>query len=266
MKATITVLREIIAHLPRTIRLMLYENRSRHSQLLLGRVWDFLNPLFQILIYWFVFSVGLRTETRNGFPYAIWLMCGMMPWLAMNASAVNAANAIQNNAHVLKNVSIPVTIMPMKAIVRAYYEHLWTMGILVAALLFCRIWPTAHWLEMAYYLLATWAFLMGFSLVTSSLSAVYRDFFEMLNPVMRLLFYISSVVWPLESLPENLQAIMFFNPFAYIVEGYRKCLLYGEGFWTNWQQGLYFWALTAVLLMLGSVLHMRLRKCFIDQL
>ena len=139
-------------------------------------------------------------------------------------------------------------------------------ALLVVTLLCCGIWPTLHWLELAYYLLSAWAFLTGFSLITSSLSAVYRDFFEFLNPIMRLLFYISSVVWPLESLPENLQAIMFLNPFAYIVEGYRKCLLYGEGFWMNWQQGLYFWALTAVLIVLGSTLHMRLRKRFIDQL
>ena len=266
MRSTLTVLREVVAHLPRTIRLALYENRSRRSQLLLGRVWDFLNPLFQILIYWFVFSVGLKTETRNGFPYAIWLMCGMMPWLAMNASSVNAANAIQANAHVLKNVAIPVTIMPMKAIVRAYYEHLWTMGILVVTLLCTGVWPTLHWLELAYYLLASWAFLTGFALITSSLSAVWRDFFEFLGPIMRLMFYISSVVWPLESLPENLQVIMFLNPFAYVVEGYRKCLLYGEGFWMNWQQGLYFWGLTVLLLILGSMLHMRLRRRFIDQL
>lgn len=266
MKDTIVVLREILMHLPRTIRLALYENRSRRSQLLLGRVWDFLNPLFQILIYWFVFSVGLKTSTREGFPYAIWLMCGMMPWLAMNASSVNAANAIQANAHVLKNVAIPVTIMPVKAIVKAYYEHLWTMGILIVTLLCTGVWPTLHWLELAYYLVSAWAFLMGFTLITSSLSAVYRDFFEFLNPVMRLLFYVSSVVWPLESLPENLQAIMFLNPFAYVVEGYRKCLLYGEGFWENWQQGIYFWGLTIILLVLGSMLHMRLRKRFIDQL
>ena len=266
MKAVMNILQEIILQLPRTIRLALYENRSRRSQLLLGRVWDFLNPLFQILIYWFVFSVGLKTETRNGFPYAIWLMCGMMPWLAMNASSVNAANAIQANAHVLKNVSIPVTIMPMKAIVKAYYEHLWTMGILVVTLLCTGVWPTLHWLELAYYLLSAWAFLTGFALITSSLSAVWRDFFEFLNPIMRLLFYISSVVWPLESLPENLQAIMFLNPFAYIVEGYRSCLLYGEGFWLNWQQGIYYWALTLMLLVLGSLLHMRLRRRFIDQL
>lgn len=266
MRSMYIVLREIMVHLPRSIRLALYENRSRRTQLLLGRIWDFLNPLFQILIYWFVFSVGLKAEARNGFPYSIWLMCGMMPWLAMNASSVNAANAIQLNASVLKNVSIPVTIMPVKAIVKAYHEHLWTMGILIATLLFNRIWPTWHWLELAYYLLASWAFLTGFTLITSSLSAVYRDFFEFLNPLMRLLFYISSVVWPLESLPENLQQYMRLNPFAYIVEGYRKCLLYGESLLTNWQQGLYFWLLTFVLLFLGSLLHMRLRKRFIDQL
>ncbi len=266
MNAMRTVLTEILTHLPRTVRLALYENRSRRNQMLLGRIWDFLNPLFQILIYWFVFSVGLKTETRNGFPYSIWLMCGMMPWLAMNSSCTNAANAIMFNASVLKNVCIPVTIMPMKAIVRAYYEHLWTMGILIITLLFSGVRPTFHWLELLYYLFASWAFLTGFSLITSSLNAVYRDFYEFLNPIMRLLFYISSVVWPLESLPEKLQVIMFLNPFAYIVEGYRKCLLYGESFLGAWQQGLYYWGLTLVLLLLGSMLHMRLRKRFIDQL
>ncbi len=266
MSAMATVLREIRMHLPRTIRLALYENRSRRSQMLLGRIWDFLNPLFQILIYWFVFSVGLKTETRDGFPYSLWLMCGMMPWLAMNGSCVGAANAIQANAPVLKNVCIPVTIMPMKAIVRAYYEHLWTMGILIITLLFSGVRPTLHWLELLYYLIASWMFLTGFSLITSSLNAVYRDFYEFLNPIMRLLFYISSVVWPLESLPPNLQAVMFLNPFAYIVEGYRKCLLYGESALTAWPQGLYFWGVTFALLLLGSMLHMRLRRRFIDQL
>ena len=73
----------------------------------------------------------------------------------------------------------------MKAIVKAYYEHLWTMAILIVTLLFNRIWPTWHWLELAHYLLASWVFLIGFTLITSSLSAVYRDFFEFLNPAIR---------------------------------------------------------------------------------
>ncbi len=266
MKGVISVLQEIITHLPRTVRLALYEEKSRHSQMMLGRIWDFLNPLFQILIYWFVFSVGLKAEARGGYPYSIWLMCGMMPWLAMNASCTGAANSIQANANVLRNVAIPVTIMPVKAIAKAYYEHLWTMAILIVTLMCTGTYPAWHWLQLPYYLLASWCFLIGFSLITSSLSAVWRDFYEFLNPIMRLMFYVSSVVWPMENLPENLQFIMFLNPFAYVVEGYRASLLYGEGLLMTWQQGLYFWGLTAVLIIIGCRLHLRLRRRFIDQL
>lgn len=266
MKDAVHVMREVLTHLPRSIRLALYENRSRRTGLVLGRIWDFLNPLFQILIYWFVFSVGLKTQARDGMPYALWLMCGMMPWLALNASCLGSAGAIGSGASVLKNMSVPMTMMPVKAIVKAYQEHLWTMGILAAALLIGGVRPNWHWLELAYYLLASWAFLLGFSLVTSSLSAVCRDVYEFLNPVMRLLFYISGVVWPLEALPERLQQIMKLNPFAYIVEGYRHCMLYETGLWVHWAQGIYFWAVTLALLLLGSTLHMRLRKRFIDQL
>ena len=130
-----TALGEIIQNLRRTVRLTLYENRSRRSGMLLGRWWDLLSPLLQILIYWFVFSVGLGTQEKNGFPYHLWLMCGMMPWLALNSAILGASASIQQAASIIRNVRIPLSIIPMKAVVRAYYEHLWTMAILLIALL-----------------------------------------------------------------------------------------------------------------------------------
>ena len=63
-----TALGEIIRNLRRTVRLTLYENRSRRAGMLLGRWWDLLSPLLQILIYWFVFSVGLGTQEKKRLP------------------------------------------------------------------------------------------------------------------------------------------------------------------------------------------------------
>ena len=40
-----TALGEIIQNLRRTVRLTLYENRSRRAGMLLGRWWDLLSPL-----------------------------------------------------------------------------------------------------------------------------------------------------------------------------------------------------------------------------
>ncbi|MFR4293742.1 MAG: ABC transporter permease [Christensenellales bacterium] len=152
-----TALGEIIQNLRRTVRLTLYENRSRRAGMLLGRWWDLLSPLLQILIYWFVFSVGLGTQEKNGFPYHLWLMCGMMPWLALNSAILGASASIQQAASIIRNVRIPLSTIPMKAVVRAYYEHLWTMAILLIALLLGGVPVTWHYLELAYYLAASWA-------------------------------------------------------------------------------------------------------------
>lgn len=264
--AVCTALGEIIRNLRRTVRLTLYENRSRRAGMLLGRWWDLLSPLLQILIYWFVFSVGLGTQEKNGFPYHLWLMCGMMPWLALNSAILGASASIQQAASIIRNVRIPLSIIPMKAVVRAYYEHLWTMAILLIALLLGGVPVTWHYLELAYYLAASWVLLIGAALLTSSLTAVFRDFGELLQPLMRLLFYVSSVVWAIDGLSPGLQRVMRLNPLVYIIEGYRKCLLYGEGFWSSPGQGAYFWLAALALLAAGCTLHMRLRNRFIDQL
>jgi len=184
-----TALGEIIRNLRRTVRLTLYENRSRRAGTLLGRWWDLLSPLLQILIYWFVFSVGLGTQEKNGFPYRLWLMCGMMPWLALNSAILGASASIQQAASIIRNVRIPLSIIPMKAVVRAYYEHLWTMAILLIALLLGGVPVTWHYLELAYYLVASWVLLIGAALLTSSLTAAFRDFGELLPPLQRLVLY-----------------------------------------------------------------------------
>ena len=92
---------------------------------------------------------------------------------------------------------------------------------------------------------------IGAALLTSSLTAVFRDFGELLQPLMRLLFYVSSVVWAIDGLSPGLQRVMRLNPLVYIIEGYRKCLLYGEGFWSSPGQGAYFWLAALALLAAG---------------
>lgn len=266
IRATGMLLKEILGNMPRTVRLALYENRSRRSGMLLGRLWDLLNPLFQILIYCFVFSVGLKAQVRDGYPYSLWLMCGMMPWMAMNSAIIGASASIVQSASIIRNVQLPLSMIPMKAVVRACYEHLWTMGLLLVALLLGGVRPSWCWLTLGYYALAAVVLLVGVALLVSSITAVFRDFGELLQPFMRLLFYVSSVVWAIDGLEAPLQRLMRLNPLVYVIEGYRRCLLYGEGLGSAWQQGVYFWVLALLLLVVGCRMHLRLRNRFIDQL
>ena len=55
--------------------------RTRYNGSAFGVVWGFIQPLVTVMVYWFVFQVGLRAGARpDGTPYILWLICGMVPW------------------------------------------------------------------------------------------------------------------------------------------------------------------------------------------
>ncbi|MCG4627826.1 teichoic acid ABC transporter permease, partial [Anaerostipes hadrus] len=79
MKSAITVLKEQINSFYLIIRLSLYEVRSENRNNYLGILWEVINPMIQLAIYWFVFGFGLR----GGHPqpgYIPWLFAGSSIW------------------------------------------------------------------------------------------------------------------------------------------------------------------------------------------
>ena len=51
----------------------------------LGVVWAFVQPVITVLLYWFVFEVGLNSKAadlRTGIevPFVLWLVAGLVPW------------------------------------------------------------------------------------------------------------------------------------------------------------------------------------------
>src|SRR5207253_9800642 len=58
------------------------ELRARYKGSALGFLWNFVNPLLQLVVFWILFGVVLRTRpiTASGEqPYAIFLFVGLLP-------------------------------------------------------------------------------------------------------------------------------------------------------------------------------------------
>ena len=83
---------------------------------------------------------------------------------------------------------------------------------------------------------------------------------------MRLLFYLTPVVWSQENLPAQLQFVLRLNPFAYIIDGYRESFLYNHSLLFHGKQAIYFWCVTLVMLVIGAAVHDKLCKQFMDVL
>jgi len=65
--------------------LTLRELRSKYRRSFLGWAWSMLNPLSNMVIYWFVFGVVFGATAPTGDPsgiqvYALYLLTGILPW------------------------------------------------------------------------------------------------------------------------------------------------------------------------------------------
>ena len=259
------VTKEIVSNFRRTTKLALYEVKTQNSGTVFGVAWNFINPGMQILVYWFVFAIGLNAaDPRGGYPYIIWMMVGIIPWFYIGNTLTTSMMSIHSYSGVLKRIYLPLAIVPVKTVMAMFFSHIGAM--LIVFVLFLVAGYALSWgaIWVLYYMLCSLVFLSGYALLMSALNVLFRDLQKMMSSVIRLLFYITPVVWVQDNLPQNLQQFLKLNPLAYIITGYRNSILYGSSVAFNWRQGLYFWGFSLVLFLIGCSVHVKFRKQFID--
>lgn len=266
-KSVKTVISELYGNKTRLIRLATYELKSQHGGTFFGFLWNFLNPALQVLVYWFVFAIGLRRgDDIDGAPYIVWLVIGIVCWYYMNQAMLGADMSIINFTDVLKRMKFPIAIVPVKTVVANLITHLCSLVIVFAVVLISGSKISLSVLMLPYYIFAATFFITGYALISSTINVLFRDFHNFSNTAFRFLFFISPVMWRPAEDSRLLMTIMKLNPFAYILNGYRDTILYGWNFKENLETGLIFWAISITMFVAGCVIHMRFRKKFIDLL
>lgn len=265
LNAVRVVLKENLSNRYRLLRLANYELKTQNSGTVFGFLWNFLNPALQIFVYWFIFSIGLRIPPPKGdYPYIIWMIVGIIPWFYISSALMSSTTSIYSFIGVLKRMRFPVAIVPVKTVLAAIIGHIWAMVVVFGVIFLSGYTASFYSVQVVYYIFCGFAFLVGYALLTSAITVIFKDFQKIMSSVVRLLFYITPIVWGPENLPERFRFIFKLNPLAYVVEGYRESILYGVSFIDHWRQGAYFWIVTAILFFIGCGVHMKLRKQFFD--
>ena len=266
MKSALIILKEQMQNFHLVRRLSLYEMKSQTSGNYLGAAWEIINPSIQIMIYWFVFGFGIRQRAPVGdVEYLQWMFAGILVWFFINQGITKSTRSIYQKIRMLSKMNFPMSVIPSYVVVSQFYPHLIILGLGMVLLQFMGYPITIYYLQLPLYVAATVALLFSISLITSTLATIVRDVQMMLQAVMRMLLYLSPILWPPTLLPESWQTWLKLNPFYYVIEGYRNSLL-GQGwyFLENPLYTLYFCGLLLTLFIIGSYLHVKFRSQFID--
>jgi lipopolysaccharide transport system permease protein len=240
---------------------------SRYQQTILGPLWFLLQPLLLTGVFILVFERGLRTST-DGVPAHLFYLSGMTLWGYFATVLGGAGNTFQVNAAVFTKVYFPRLIAPL-AVALASLAPLALQGTLFAlfygpAWLGPRAWspdPTALAL-LPLVLAQVVLFAFGTSLLTSGLSAKYRDLQHALPFLIQLLFFATPVVYPLSQLGALAPWLAACNPLAVPVETMRLAC-FGVGTVTPLLVALSV-AGTCLVTALGLVAFQRAERTFAD--
>ncbi|RLB74067.1 MAG: ABC transporter permease [Deltaproteobacteria bacterium] len=232
----------------------------------LGFIWTIINPLVLILIFWFVFGFGLKAKPLNDIPFVIWLTAGMAAWFNFSEIWSRATTIVVANPHLVKKVRFPTSILPVVTVGAALVSHVVFLGLLIILLWSYQV-PLTFWVIQAlYYYLAMVVLVLGLSWLTASVNVFFRDTGQIVQLLLQIGFWGTPIFWDINIMPPIVQTVLKINPIYYIVQGYRDSFIYGIPFWQDWRWGLYFWSVTALILLAGALVFRRLRPHFADVL
>ena len=232
----------------------------------LGLLWAFIQPTITILIFWFVFQFGFKTQPVKDIPFVLWLVAGIIPWFFITDALVNAASSVIEKAYLVQKVVFRVSILPIVKICAALLIHLFFVCVLLLMFLGYGYPLHVYMLQIPYYLFAMIVLLVGTSWLTSSLMIFLRDLGQVIGMFLQFGFWLTPIFWSPAALPAKYRFLIQANPAYYVVEGYRNSFIFKVWFWEHWIWTLYFWVLTGSIFVLGALVFRRLRPHFADVL
>ncbi len=194
------------------------EIKARYRGSLLGFLWSFLNPLLMILVYSLVFSVFLRFDVEH---YAIFLFCGLLPWVWFSSSLAEGIPSIVTGSTLLTRVVFHAAVLPTVRVASNLVNFLLSLPLLV-------IFLVAAGLPLGYSIAAVpilvvlqFLFTLGLVLLLSALNVFYRDVQHLVGNLLTLWFFLCPIIYPLDLIPERYRGLLYLNPMGLLVKGYQ---------------------------------------------
>lgn len=241
-------------------QLITREIKARYKQSILGYAWVILNPLVQLLVYSFVFSVIFRFPTNN-IPYSVFLFIGLLPWIYLQNSISSATQSLVDNAELLRKVYFPREIFIYSIMVARGVDFIFASLVMVVFILFYQV-PLSYTAILIIPLMLIQILLMvGLSLILSAFNLFYRDIQYLVNLLLMLWMYLSPIVYPLSLVPNKYIFIYKLNPMVGIIEGYRSAL-----FNYPFDTGTILWSLimSLAIFIFGFLIFKKSERVFAD--
>jgi lipopolysaccharide transport system permease protein len=200
------------------------KGKYRRSQL--GFLWNFLQPLLQIVVY--VILRQLFNIPTDGTPFIIFILSTMIPWNYFVQVASGSPAQILSNVGIFRKVNVPHELFLINGALLNMVETLIGFLLLVFLMFVYQVPLTWNILWLPVLGLLLLASGLGLGMWLTAVGVYKADILVFINPVLQVWFFATPVFYPLSLIPKEYLFLYKLNPMVGIMIGFRNVITLGQ--------------------------------------
>jgi len=198
--------------------------KAKYTQTVLGILWSVIQPLTGLLIFTIFFDKLIKVDTNN-IPYPLFAFSGMVAWYFYTFIVNQGGTSLVDSQYLLKKFYFPRLILPLSKVLVGLVDFGISVILLIILMIILGGMPSFLILLFPVFLLL--AVLTGLSIAIwlSALTIRYRDLQHIIPYLINFSIWLTPVFYPSTLVPESYHFILYLNPMAGIIAGFRWCLL-----------------------------------------
>lgn len=230
----LNIIKDHIEYRYQILKLAWFDTVKQYKGTVFGWVWIIVKPATTILVFWFAFTYGFRTgKPVDGFPFIIWLISGILPWFFMSDILNKGIGCIRGNSYLVNKIKFPISVIPTFDTLAKIIPH--TLLLLIFMVIYGIFYGfDIFLLQLPFYYILMFSFFSFLSLGFSLLSAISKDFLNLVKAFTTAIFWLSGIIWNIHTLNVGLiNKILLFNPVTFFAESYRNVFIYKTWFFND---------------------------------
>lgn len=201
--------------------------KVRYKQTAIGATWAILQPFITMVVFTLFFNKAAGISSGNdAVPYAIFSYTGLLFWNYFSQALTRSANSLVDNQAVITKVYFPRLIPPISSTLVAFIDFGFASIIFVGLLVYFQFAPTLLGLLLLVpALLITFIASSGAGMFLAAVNVKYRDVKQALPFIMQTGLFLTPVIYPVSSVPQNLQWALYLNPMTGVINAMRSSFL-----------------------------------------
>jgi lipopolysaccharide transport system permease protein len=132
------------------------------------------------------------------------------------------------NGDLIKKVRVSKLVFPVAAVVSNMINLLLSLIPLILIVIAMRHPFYWTWLYLPVPIIALALLTLGATFFFAAVNVYYRDVSHILQIILQVWFYLTPIIYSLDSIPQKYRPYFKLNPIVYVLNGFRLSVYYGK--------------------------------------